>query len=47
MLDFPVSRKTVMARLQAGHDAWAVAGADPGAVLVLVHVADPVQPVPD
>src|ERR1700749_2303566 len=32
---------------QAGHDAWPVAGADLGAVLVPVHVTDPVQPVFD
>src|SRR5262245_54631169 len=30
---------------QAGHDAWSVAGADLGAVLVVGDVADPVQAV--
>src|SRR5579859_640812 len=49
MLVWPVSRKMAMASLpaQAGHEAGAVAGADLGAVLVPVRVADPVQPVLD
>ena len=32
---------------QGGHDAGAAGGADLGAVFVVVHVADPVQPVLD
>jgi hypothetical protein len=36
----------VMTR-QAGHDARAAGGAHLGAILVEVHVADPVEPVLD
>jgi hypothetical protein len=32
---------------QAGHDAWAAAGTDPGAVFAEVHVVHPAQPVLD
>lgn len=32
---------------QAGHDAWQGAGEDVGAVLVVGHVAHPVEPVLD
>ncbi len=38
MLAWPVSRRMVMAR-RAGYDAWSVAGADLGAVLVVGDVA--------
>ena len=47
MLAAPASRKMVMTRLPVGHDAGAGCGADLGAVLAVVHVADPVQPVFD
>ena len=49
MLAAPASRRMVMTRLlaQAGHDAGAAGRADLGAVLVEVHVMDPVQAVFD
>src|ERR1035438_7468750 len=42
----PVSRRIVMAR-EGCRDLWLTGGADLGAVLIEVQVADPVQPVLD